>query len=283
MVLVATHLVVCIGMRNMAFLSLCPLTSAFLLRSIRQNGHTEAAGTQQEHTKLKGTSSEVTHPQRSSSKSVTSQPAEAIHRSEGADTAKQAKLVDQVTLPAADLEEKMDNIERELGEEEEPTASEWRTKLPQIAEASAECNGNDNTASEQQQVQFGKHLFKDGQGTLETPSLFPGSNQQPPSLAQHHTATGTEEKLQAKHAQTGSQGGSAGHNAEHANGVTNGSPTSDRENIPMNHSAPYSQSQGKPPHVASAEENGESLRLSLQGAGGQKFPRAHEQEWDDME
>ena len=214
---------------------------------------------------------------------MTSQPAEPTHRSEGAGTVDQVKLVDQVTLPAADLDEEMDDIEKEPGVEEEPTASEWRTKLPQIAEASAECNGNDNTASAQQQMQFEKHLFKDGQGTLETPSLFPGSNQQPPSLAQHSTAAGTEEKLQARHAQTGSQGGSADHNAEHANGVTNGSPTSDRENIPMNHSAPFSQSQGKPPHVAGAEGNGESLRLSLQGAGGQKSPRAHEQEWDDME
>ena len=257
------------------------------VRSHRQNGFAvDAAGTQQEHTRLKGSSSEVTHPQRSSSRSVTSQPADKTEAAGMAAMATEANLAElatlptslanQATQPAADLQEAM-AAEGDPCENEEPTAAQWRVKLPRIAEASAECNGASGSA---QQVQFAKHAFRDNQGTLETPSLFPGSNQQPPSLAQPSTAAGSEEKLQGSQQQgsagLGPDAAQEGNQAEAAD-----SPTADRENVPANNTAPFSQSQGKV-HPA-AEDAGNSLRLSLQGAGGQGVPEAHAQEWEDMD
>ena len=253
------------------------------VRSHKQNGLVaDATGTQQEHTRLKGSSSEAAHPQRSSSRSVTSQPADQTEAADMATEANPAELAtlpanlaNQATQPAADLQETM-AAEEDPREDEEPTAAQWRVKLPRIAEASAECNGASGSA---QQVQFAKHGFRDNQGTLETPSLFPGSNQQPPSLAQPSTAAGSEEKLQ------GGQQGSAGlgHDAAQEGDPAEAaaSPTADRENIPANHTVAFSQSQGKA-HQA-VEDAGNSLKLSLQGAGGQGAPEAHAQEWEDMD
>lgn len=252
-------------------------------RSHKQNGSAvDAAGTQQEQTRLKGSSSEATHPQRSSSRSVTSQPAD---QTEAAGIVTEANVIElatlpinlanQATQPAADLQEVL-AAEGSPREGEEPTAAQWRVKLPRIAEASAECNG---ASASTQQVQFGKHAFRDNQGTLETPSLFPGSNQQPPSMAQPSTAAGSEEKLQG--GQLGTAG--LGHEKSQEDDLAEAadSPTADRENVPANHAAPFSQSQGKA-HQA-AEDPGNSLRLSLQGAGGQGAPEAHAQEWEDMD
>ena len=253
------------------------------MRSHKQNGSAvDAAGTQQEHTRLKGSSSEATHPQRSSSRSVTSQPADKTEANgmvtEGmvAELATlPTNLANQATQPATGLQETL-AAEGSPCEGGEPTAAQWRVKLPRIAEASAECNGASASA---QQVQFGKHAFRDNQGTLETPSLFPGSSQQPPSLAQPSTAAGSEEKLQ------GGQLGSAGLGHEKAQeeevAVAADSPTADRENVPANHTVPFSQSQGKARQAA--EDPGNSLRLSLQGAGGQGTPEAHAQEWENMD
>lgn len=252
-------------------------------RSHRQtNGAlVEVAGTQQEQgQRLKGSSSEATHAQRSSCRSVTSGQAESAHEAAG--------VSDQATLPGAEPEPDLDDMKTQRAfppEEgnEEPTAAQWRTKLPQIAEASsAECHGDNSPGT--QHVSLVKLAFKDGQGTLGTPSLFPGSNGQLqlPSLVQNSTAAGSQERLQAGPAQPGSQGAGAGHKAAHEDDdMADGSPTADRENVPDNHSAPRPHSQGKGSQAAG--DAGDSLKLSLQSAGGQGGAARHAEEWDDME
>ena len=54
--------------------------------------------------------------------------------------------------------------------------------------------------------------------------------------------------------------------------LVNESPTANWQNIPVIRSAPFSQSQGKPPNAA--EDGGGSLKLNLQSADGQRSPRA---------
>ncbi len=252
------------------------------VRSHKQSGSAIAAGTQQEYTRPKGSSSEATHAQRSSSRSVTSQPAEKTDASRAAAEANMAEpttlalnLTNQATQPAAALQE---TVPTDAGTcaGEEATAVEWRMTLPKIAEASAECNGTSGSA---QQV-FAKQTFKDGQGTLETPSLFQNTNQQPQSLAQPDSPThaGSEDTLSA-HGKSATIGHDAAQDNEMADVAD--SPTADRENVPDNIDSPFSQSQGKARQAAEAA--GISLRLSLQGAGGQGAPEAHAQEWEDMD
>ena len=251
-------------------------------RSHRQtNGAlVEVAGTQQEQgqrQRPKGSSSPATHAQRSSCRSVTS---ETAHEAAG--------VSDQATLPGAEAEPGLDDMETQRAfppEEvnEEPTAAQWRTELPQISEASsAECRGDQSPGT--QHVSLVKLAFKDGQGTLGTPSLFPGSNGQLqlPSLVQNSTAAGSQERLQALPAQPGSQGAGAGHEAAHKDDdMADGSPTADRENVPDNHPAPRPHSQGKGSQAAG--DAGSSLKLSLQSAGGQGGAVRHAEEWDEME
>ena len=253
------------------------------VRSHKQNGSATVAGTQQEHIRPKASSSGASHQQRSSSRSITSQPADTTDASGVASEANMAEPatlqlnpVNQTTQPAANLQE---TVPTDAGpcEGEDATAVEWRMTLPKIAEASAECNGTSGSA---QQLQFAKQAFKDGQGTLETPSLFQNTNQQPQSLDQPSSPThaGSEDTLSA-HGKSAGAKHDAAQDDEMAEAAD--SPTADRENIPDNHGSPFSQSQGKARQAAEAA--GISLRLSLQGAGGQAAPEAPAQEWEDMD
>lgn len=229
----------------------------------RPNGYAHyAVGTQQEQARQKGTSSERTHAQRSSSRSVTSEPADSAHH------LPEAPMAEQATQPAAEPEDNMD-ADGAHPLDEEPTAAQWHTKLPQIAEASAECNVN---SAGGQHVSFAKHAFKDAQGTLEMPSLF----QQGAGTLQTSTAAASQEKLPASNAQPAGEGETA-----EKEPAGSGSPTANRENVPVNHTAPFSQSQGKP--AVAPEDPGTPLRLSLQGAGGPGGPEQHGEEWDDMD
>ncbi len=251
-------------------------------RSHKQSGSAVAAGTQQEHTRPKASSSEATHAQRSSSRSVTSQPADKTDASGAAaeaDMAEAATLqlnpINQATQPAADLQE---TVPTDGGtcECEGPTAVEWRMTLPKIAEASAECTGTFGSA---QQLQFAQQAFKDGQGTLETPSLFQNTNQQPQSLAQAYSPTHAGSEEMSAHDKSAGVEHDAAQDDEMAEAAD--SPTADRENIPDNCTSPFSQSQSKARQAAEAA--GISLRLSLQGTGGQGAPAAPAQEWEDMD
>ena len=104
--------------------------------------------------------------------------------------------------------------------------------------------------------------FKDNQVTLETPSLFPGSHQQPNGHMQDSTAAISQERLRESDAQLANQDGAAGHMAVQE-AAADGSPTANRENVPLNHSAPLSQSQGKPGQAL--QDAGGSLRAQPAG------------------
>ena len=241
--------------------------------SHRQTHPTAAAPTQQDAARLKGLSSQSTHAQRSSgSRSVTSHPNDSAPKTEPADVSEQATQAAVEVL----------NQDTDTGgalplEDNKPIAAERRTKLPQIAEASAE---RIDSLPAQQHISFMNGAFKDNQVTLETPSLFPGSHQQPNDHVQDSTAAGSEEMLRESDAQLPNQNGIAVHTAVQE-AVASGSPTANRENVPLNHSAPFSQSQGKPRQAL--QDAGGSLKLSLQGAGGQAGPERYGDEFDDME
>ena len=206
--------------------------------SHRQTHPTAAAPTQQDAARLKGISSQSTHAQRSSgSRSVTSQPNDSAPKMEPADLSEQATQA-AVEVPNRDM---VSNGALPM-EDNEPTDAERSMKVPQIAEASAE---HIDSLLAQQHISFMNGAFKDNQVTLETPSLFPGSHQQPNGHMQDSTAAISQERLRESDAQLANQDGAAGHTAVQE-AVADGSPTANRENVPLNHSAPLSQSQGKP-------------------------------------
>ena len=241
--------------------------------SHRQTHPTAAAPTQQDAARLKGISSQSTHAQRSSgSRSVTSQPNDSAPKMEPADLSEQATQA-AVEVPNRDM---VSNGALPM-EDNEPTDAERSMKVPQIAEASAE---HIDSLLAQQHISFMNGAFKDNQVTLETPSLFPGSHQQPNGHMQDSTAAISQERLRESDAQLANQDGAAGHTAVQE-AVADGSPTANRENVPLNHSAPLSQSQGKPGHAL--QDAGGSLKLSLQGAGGQAGPERYGDEFEEME
>ena len=241
--------------------------------SHRQTHPTAAAPTQQDAARLKGISSQSTHAQRSSgSRSVTSQPNDSAPKMEPADLSEQATQA-AVEVPNQDM---VSNGALPM-EDNEPTDAERSMKLPQIAEASAE---RIDSLPAQQHISFMNGAFKDNQVTLETPSLFPGSHQQPNGHMQDSTAAVSQERLRESDAQLANQDGAAGHTAVQE-AVADGSPTANRENVPLNHSAPLSQSQGKPGQAL--QDAGGSLKLSLQGAGGQAGPERYGDEFEEME
>ena len=236
-----------------------------------QTHPTAAAPTQQDAARLKGISSQSTHAQRSSgSRSATSEPNDSAPKMEPPDASEQA------TQAAVEVPNQGEDPEGALPLEE-PIAADGRLKLPQIAEASAE---RIDSLPGQQHISFMNGAFKDNQVTLETPSLFPGSHQQPNGHMQDSTAAGSEDRLRESDAQPANRDAAAGHTAVQE-ATANGSPTANRENVPLNHSTPFSQSQGKPGQAL--QDAGDSLKLSLQGAGARAAPERYGEEFDDME
>ena len=105
------------------------------------------------------------------------------------------------------LDQDVDPSEASHLEDNELTAAEMRMKLPQIAEASAEVK---DSLPAQQHISFMSGAFKDNQVTLETPSLFPGSHQQPYFHIQDSTAAGSQDRLRESDAQLPNQDATAG-------------------------------------------------------------------------